>query len=161
MAGVSGIPRAASSEVTVAVARARPSGKQPVDYTTLVASIRELSRDWVPSKIEQAIQVRGSFRCDDTDSLSLRRSALCGVQHLTQVDAFTLVLRIRTLDRDGWLYISRHDTGCRIAVGDPPVRGNTAEAFRCTGQILASLASPLHAVAPLWTHVGSRHASVT
>ena len=100
--------RALASDAGAQTAEASPStqptkqGKQPVDYTTLVAAVAELNRDWVPAKIEQALQV----------------------------DGFTLVLRLRTLEDSTWLYISRHDTGCHMAVGEAPARGSTAEAFR-------------------------------
>eukprot|EP00192_Tetraselmis_astigmatica_P007087 CAMPEP_0117698122 /NCGR_PEP_ID=MMETSP0804-20121206/29597_1 /TAXON_ID=1074897 /ORGANISM="Tetraselmis astigmatica, Strain CCMP880" /LENGTH=703 /DNA_ID=CAMNT_0005512425 /DNA_START=58 /DNA_END=2170 /DNA_ORIENTATION=+ len=98
---------------TAAAAAPKPVTRQPVDYTTLVASVAELNRDWIPSKVEQALQV----------------------------DNFTVVLRIRTLESAAWLHISRHESGCHMAVGDAPVRGGASEAFSFGEQVHSQLRS--------------------
>ena len=129
--------RALASDAGAPTAEAPPSaqpskgGKQPVDYTTLVAAVAELNRDWVPAKIEQVLQV----------------------------DGFTLVLRLRTLEDSTWLYISRHDTGCHMAVGEAPTRGSTAEAFRYRNDSSRMMSG--HELQSMWfcprgTHRGHR-----
>ena len=67
---------------------------QPVDYTTLMASREELSRDWIPSRIEQVYQR----------------------------DRFTISLALRTLKAKPWLTICWHPEAARINIGDPPPR---------------------------------------
>ena len=67
---------------------------QPVDYTTLMASREELSRDWIPSRIEQVYQR----------------------------DRFTISLALRTLKAQPWLTICWHPEAARINIGDPPPR---------------------------------------
>ena len=67
---------------------------QPVDYTTLMASREELSRDWIPSRIEQVYQR----------------------------DRFTISLALRTLKAKPWLTICWHPEAARINIGDSPPR---------------------------------------
>ena len=67
---------------------------QPVDYTTLMATCEELSRDWIPSRIEQVYQR----------------------------DRFTISLALRTLKAKPWLTICWHPEAARINIGDPPPR---------------------------------------
>eukprot|EP00775_Hariotina_reticulata_P013451 gene13451-13577_t len=61
----------------------------------------ELAASWVPSKVEEVIQP----------------------------DKFTLSLRLRTPLSQGWLHLSWHPTAARVCMGQPPVRGDVAEAF--------------------------------
>lgn len=48
----------AATEGAIAAAPTTTGKRQPVDYTTVVAIAAELNRDWVPAKVEQALQVR-------------------------------------------------------------------------------------------------------
>lgn len=48
---------------------------------------------------------------------------------VVQPDSYTLSLRLRTPTRQGWLHLSWHPTAARLAVGAPPRRGATSEAF--------------------------------
>ena len=67
---------------------------QSVDYTTLVALVSELRRDWLPAKLEQTYQY----------------------------DRQTLCLALRTLKKREWLWISWHPQAARIHMGDRPPR---------------------------------------
>lgn len=67
---------------------------QPVDYTTLVALVSELQRDWLPSRLEQ----------------------------IYQYDRHTICLALRTLEKRDWLWISWHPQAARIHMGDRPPR---------------------------------------
>ncbi len=67
---------------------------QPVDYTTLVALVSELRRDWLPSRLEQ----------------------------IYQYDPQTLCLCLRTLNAREWLWISWHPQAARMHIGDRPPR---------------------------------------
>lgn len=67
---------------------------QAVDYTTLVALVSELQRDWLPSRLEQVYQY----------------------------DRYTLCLALRTLEKRDWLWISWHPQAARIHMGDRPPR---------------------------------------
>lgn len=65
---------------------------QPVDYTTLVALVSALQRDWIPSRLEQ----------------------------IYQYDRHTICLALRTLEKRDWLWISWHPQAARIHMGDRP-----------------------------------------
>lgn len=67
---------------------------QSVDYTTLVALVSELQRDWLPSRLEQVYQY----------------------------DRHTICLALRTLEQREWLWISWHPQAARIHMGDRPPR---------------------------------------
>ncbi|MGB2925215.1 MAG: NFACT family protein [Limnothrix sp.] len=67
---------------------------QAVDYTTLVALVSELQRDWLPSRLEQ----------------------------IYQYDRHTICLALRTLEKREWLWISWHPQTARIHMGDRPPR---------------------------------------
>ncbi len=67
---------------------------QAVDYTTLVALVTELRRDWVPAKLEQVYQY----------------------------DKQTICLSLRTLQKRDWLWISWHPQAARLHMGDRPPR---------------------------------------
>ncbi|WP_198158676.1 NFACT RNA binding domain-containing protein [Picosynechococcus sp. PCC 73109] len=67
---------------------------QAVDYTTLVALVTELQRDWVPARLEQVYQY----------------------------DKQTLCLALRTLEKREWLWLSWHPQAARMHLGDRPPR---------------------------------------
>ncbi|OKH17910.1 NFACT family protein [[Limnothrix rosea] IAM M-220] len=67
---------------------------QAVDYTTLVALVAELRRDWVPAKLEQVYQY----------------------------DKQTICLALRTLQKRDWLWVSWHPQAARLHMGDRPPR---------------------------------------
>lgn len=67
---------------------------QSFDYTTLVAVVAELQREWLPARIEQVYQS----------------------------DRHTLALALRTLSGRGWLTLSWHPQGARLHLGDAPPR---------------------------------------
>jgi predicted ribosome quality control (RQC) complex YloA/Tae2 family protein len=67
---------------------------QPVDLTTLYAACGELSRQWIPAKVEQ----------------------------IYQCDRFTIQLALRTLQGRGWLTLSWHPQAARMHIGDAPPR---------------------------------------
>jgi hypothetical protein len=75
--------------------------KQTVDYTTLTALCEELRQTWIPAKVEEVVQP----------------------------DKYTLALRLRTLDEQGWLHLSWHPTAARVCMGQQPQRGAASEAF--------------------------------
>jgi predicted ribosome quality control (RQC) complex YloA/Tae2 family protein len=82
---------------------------QPVDYTTLVASLKELRRDWLPARLEQVFQR----------------------------DRFTVYLCLRTIERRGWLGICWHPQAARLCVGaSPPKEPDT---FTFSQQLLHQL----------------------
>jgi len=99
---------------------------QPVDYTTLMAAIAELNRDWIPSKIEQ----------------------------IYQCDRFTIALGLRTLKAKPWLTICWHPEAARINIGDPPPR--TKDTFTFSDQLRHQLNGlaliDIQAIAP-WERV--------
>ncbi|WIA33408.1 hypothetical protein OEZ86_006542 [Tetradesmus obliquus] len=68
-------------------------------------------RSWVPSKVEEVVQP----------------------------DKFTLSLRLRTPLAQGWLHLSWHPTAARVAMGQPPYRGDVSEAFSFAAQASAQL----------------------
>jgi len=65
---------------------------QTVDFTTLIALILELKKNWLPAKIEQVYQW----------------------------DAHKISLGLRTLKKRAWLTISWHPQGARICLGNNP-----------------------------------------
>ncbi|MDS3859357.1 NFACT RNA binding domain-containing protein [Thermosynechococcaceae cyanobacterium BACA0444] len=67
---------------------------QPVDVTTLIAVSQELTKKWLPARLELVYQL----------------------------DRHTLALGLRTLDQKGWLTISWHPQAARIHLGSPPPR---------------------------------------
>ncbi|MBV5257727.1 fibronectin/fibrinogen-binding protein [Synechococcus moorigangaii CMS01] len=67
---------------------------QAMDYTTLVAVVTELQRDWVPARLEQVYQY----------------------------DRQTLCLALRTLEKREWLWLSWHPQAARMHLGDRPPR---------------------------------------
>jgi len=82
---------------------------QPVDFTTLAAACSELSRDWIPARLEQVYQR----------------------------DRYTILLALRTLERRGWLEISWHPQAARICIGTPPPR--QPDTFTFSQQLLHQL----------------------
>ena len=82
---------------------------QPVDYTTLIASLWELRRDWLPARLEQVFQR----------------------------DRFTVYLCLRTIDRRGWLGISWHPQAARLCVGAAPPK--EPDTFTFSQQLLHQL----------------------
>jgi predicted ribosome quality control (RQC) complex YloA/Tae2 family protein len=81
---------------------------QTFDYTAMAACVAELRRDWVPSKVEQAIQV----------------------------DPQVLALQLRTAVASGWLYLSWHPNLGHLAMGPAPKRrGVASEAFSFGEQV--------------------------
>ncbi len=82
---------------------------QPVDYTTLVASLQELRRDWLPARLEQVFQR----------------------------DRFTVYLCLRTIDRRGWLGISWHPQAARLCAGAAPPK--EPDTFTFSQQLLHQL----------------------
>ncbi|KAF8058048.1 rqcH [Scenedesmus sp. PABB004] len=85
--------------------------QQTVDYTALAACCHELSGAWVPSKVEEVVQP----------------------------DRCTLALRLRTPLAQGWLHLSWHPVAARVCMGQPPPRGDVAEAFSFAAQASAQL----------------------
>uniref|UniRef100_A0A383VBP0 NFACT RNA-binding domain-containing protein n=1 Tax=Tetradesmus obliquus TaxID=3088 RepID=A0A383VBP0_TETOB len=85
--------------------------QQTLDYTVLAACCHELSGSWVPSKVEEVVQP----------------------------DKFTLSLRLRTPLAQRWLHLSWHPTAARVAMGQPPYRGDVSEAFSFAAQASAQL----------------------
>jgi predicted ribosome quality control (RQC) complex YloA/Tae2 family protein len=67
---------------------------QLVDFTTLMAVMAELRRDWLPARLEQVYQR----------------------------DRHTLNLCLRTLERRGWLTVAWHPQAARLCLADPPPR---------------------------------------
>ena len=67
---------------------------QSVDFTTLSASCHEIGKQWIPARLEQVYQL----------------------------NRFTLVLGLRTLEKRGWLTLSWHPQAARICLGSPPPR---------------------------------------
>jgi predicted ribosome quality control (RQC) complex YloA/Tae2 family protein len=65
---------------------------QPFDYTTLVAVRDELTKNWLPSRIEQVYQR----------------------------DRQTIYLSLRTIKKRGWLSISWHPEAARVCISEPP-----------------------------------------
>ncbi|MGL5923506.1 Rqc2 family fibronectin-binding protein [Chroococcidiopsis sp.] len=82
---------------------------QPVDFTTLTAACSELSRDWIPARLEQVYQR----------------------------DRYTILLALRTLDRRGWLEISWHPQAAHLCIGTPPPR--QPDTFTFSQQLLHQL----------------------
>jgi hypothetical protein len=54
---------------------------------------------------------------------------------VVQPDKFTLSLRLRTPLAQGWLHLSWHPTAARVAMGQPPMRGDVSEAFSFAAQV--------------------------
>ena len=99
---------------------------QPVDYTTLMATLTELNRDWIPSRIEQVYQR----------------------------DLFTISLALRTLKAKPWLTICWHPEAARINLGDPPPRIKDTFSFsdRLRHQFKGLALIAIEAIAP-WERV--------
>jgi hypothetical protein len=57
------------------------------------------------------------------------------VLQVVQPDKFTLSLRLRTPLSQGWLHLSWHPTAARVAMGQPPMRGDVSEAFSFAAQV--------------------------
>jgi hypothetical protein len=57
------------------------------------------------------------------------------VLQVVQPDKFTLSLRLRTPLAQGWLHLSWHPTAARVAMGQPPMRGDVSEAFSFAAQV--------------------------
>jgi predicted ribosome quality control (RQC) complex YloA/Tae2 family protein len=72
-----------------------------VDYSLLSACHREMNQNWIPAK----------------------------VQGIVMADEHTLALQIRTIEDQGWLYVSWHAQAARVTTGAPPERGEASEAF--------------------------------
>jgi len=84
---------------------------QQVDYTTLRAIVGELSKNWLPARIEQVYQR----------------------------DRYTISLALRTLSQRGWLSISWHPQGARVCISPPPPR--TRDTFTFSDQLRHQLGS--------------------
>ena len=99
---------------------------QPVDYTTLMASREELSKDWIPSRIEQVYQR----------------------------DRFTISLALRTLKAKPWLTICWHPEAARINIGSPPPRIKDTFTFsdQLRHQLKGLALTGIEAIAP-WERV--------
>jgi predicted ribosome quality control (RQC) complex YloA/Tae2 family protein len=82
-----------------------------VDYTTLAASAAELRRQWCPARVEQVLQV----------------------------DKQTVALHLRTLNTEGWLYLSWHPQMGHLGIGGHPHRGGISEAFSFGEQLQSTL----------------------
>jgi predicted ribosome quality control (RQC) complex YloA/Tae2 family protein len=82
---------------------------QLVDFTTLTALCAELSREWIPSRLEQVYQS----------------------------DRHTLSLALRTLTQRGWLTISWHPEAARVCISEPPPR--LPDTFTFSEQLRAKL----------------------
>jgi predicted ribosome quality control (RQC) complex YloA/Tae2 family protein len=82
---------------------------QPVDFTTLTALVRELTPDWVPSRVE----------------------------NVYQRDRYTIALGLRTLSQRGWIGISWHPQAARIGVTTSPPR--TPDTFTFSQQLRSIL----------------------
>ncbi|MBD2579250.1 NFACT family protein [Oscillatoria sp. FACHB-1406] len=67
---------------------------QPVDFTTLTATVAELRSGWLPARIEQVYQR----------------------------DRTTLALALRTLNGRDWLTLCWHPQAARLCIGTPPPR---------------------------------------
>jgi predicted ribosome quality control (RQC) complex YloA/Tae2 family protein len=79
-----------------------------VDFTTLAACVAELQRNWLPAKVEQAVQVETSM----------------------------LALRLRTLRGNAWLYLSWHPNTAHVGLSERgPERGAVSEAFQFGEQV--------------------------
>ncbi|KAI8474844.1 MAG: fibronectin-binding protein A N-terminus-domain-containing protein [Monoraphidium minutum] len=115
---------APAAPAAAAQQRAPPArgGRQTLDYTALLACLEELRAQWVPSKVEEVVQP----------------------------DAYTLSLRLRTPQRQGWLHLSWHPAAARVCAGGPPPRGAASEAFsfaaaadqQLRGLVLTGVAAP-------------------
>jgi predicted ribosome quality control (RQC) complex YloA/Tae2 family protein len=104
-------PGTATCSTKLAAPQTQPRHLQPVDYTTLSACVAELNQRWVPAKIERALQV----------------------------DSETVVLQLRTLESNGYLYVSWRTGADYIGIGAAPTRGNIAEAFGFGEQLDAAV----------------------
>lgn len=78
---------------------------QSVDYTTLIAANSELTKFWIPARIEQVYQR----------------------------DRYTLFLLLRTMTQKGWLTICWHPQAARVCLGNPPPR--TPDTFTFSDQL--------------------------
>jgi hypothetical protein len=54
---------------------------------------------------------------------------------VVQPDPYTLSLRLRTPLSTSWLHLSWHPVAARVALGAPPPRGATSEAFTLVEQV--------------------------
>lgn len=54
---------------------------------------------------------------------------------MVQPDPYTLSLRLRTPLSTSWLHLSWHPVAARVALGAPPPRGATSEAFTLVEQV--------------------------
>ena len=134
-----------------------PAQHQTCDYTTLAAVAAELRQALLPAKVEQALQVRGRPACTGGRLLSAasmkaqlwhnskrKRSKLhrnLGPRP-AQVDAETVVLKLRTLERTAFLQLSWHSVSGHVAeLEEPPERaGAAAEAYSFGAQLQVGLA---------------------
>lgn len=91
----------ATAMPVVSPARTTLNALDPMDFVRVAACASELQQLWVPSKVEGVVLV----------------------------DKDTLALRLRSLDRRGWLYLSWHPTTARVCIGGEPDRGEASEAF--------------------------------
>ncbi|MBD1852337.1 NFACT RNA binding domain-containing protein [Leptolyngbya sp. ST-U4] len=99
---------------------------QPVDYTTFKAICAELSKTWLPARLEQVYQR----------------------------DRHTIALALRTLNQRGWLTLSWHPQAARMGMGEPPPR--TPDTFTFSQQLRHQLGNlALVAIEPLspWERV--------
>ena len=85
---------------------------QSFDYTALAACVEELQRSWVPSRVEEAVQYTHS----------------------------AVALRLRTMERTLWLYLSWHSNLSHIGISEQgPPRGSIAQAFSFGEQMHTAL----------------------
>ncbi|KAG2489798.1 hypothetical protein HYH03_011747 [Edaphochlamys debaryana] len=95
-----------------------PARLQPVDFSTLAASVAELRGGWVPAKVEQVLMP----------------------------DKTSLALRLRTPTGGGWLRLCWHPVAGRLALlgpGQEPERGAAAELYSFGEQVRDALAGRL------------------
>lgn len=97
-----------TAQPSASVATTAATHIQSVDFTTLAACVAELQRNWLPAKVEQAVQVETSM----------------------------LALRLRTLRGNAWLYLSWHATTAHLGLSEQaPERGAVSEAFQFGEQV--------------------------
>jgi hypothetical protein len=80
------------------------NGKRTVeqlDYTLTLACQQELQQIWVPAKVQRTVLA----------------------------DPTTLALGIRTIDRQGWLFLSWHPVAARVCTGAAPDRGEASSSY--------------------------------
>lgn len=85
---------------------------QPFDFTALAACVAELQRQWVPARVEEAVQYTHS----------------------------AVALRLRTMEHTLWLYLSWHPTLAHIGVSqEGPPKGSVAQEFSFGEQMHSAL----------------------